>query len=567
MTNPPADETIPAPLATQVAEALGALESARAGARLWEKDFTLWKSDQQIGQHIQNRLGWLDSARALEPELRTLENFANEVRRQDFRHIVLLGMGGSSLTAQVLRTTFGNQPGFPELCVLDSTNPAAVLAVEQAIDVRQTLFVVASKSGTTQETLAQFHYFYNLLRAAKGEQAATQCFIAITDPGSALEASRFPFRQVFRNFPDIGGRFSALSYFGLVPATLMGIDVNALLDSALAMTTACGPDVPTRANPGLLLGAILGAAAKAGHDKLTLITSPAIASFGQWIEQLIAASTGKDGRGIVPILGEPLGAPAVYGTDRLFVYVRVDDDADPTQEAALAQLEAAGQPVVRLRLRNRYALGGECYRWEVATAIAGRLLTINPFDESDVQASKENTRRILGDFERQRRFTPPTPILTEGNVRVAATGALANALRGVNRLGAVSQAILSVAQPGDYLAMLAYLTPSAEIDTLLQQWRVALRDAGHLATTVGYGPRYLHSTGQLHKGGANNGIFLQLVGDVPDDLRIPDQRYTFGNLLHAQALGDYEALHSRGRRVARIELGPDARGALARIVV
>ena len=566
MTNPAAENAIPAPLSAQVDEALGTLDAARAGTKLWDKDFTLWKNDRQIGQKIMDRLGWLDIARVLEPELRNLTNFANEVRREEYSHVLLLGMGGSSLCPAVLCATFGKQPGFPELLVLDSTDPAAVLAMERTIDISHTLFVVASKSGTTLETLSHFNYFYNAVRSKKDEQAATQSFIAITDPGSSLDASRFPFRYVFRNPPDIGGRYSALSYFGLVPATLMGIDVDALLDAALAMTTACGPNVPTRQNPGLVLGAVLGAAAKMGRDKLTIIASPAINQVGLWIEQLIAESTGKDGHGIVPVANEPLGPSAVYGADRLFVYLRTEDQFDLAQDDAVAQLEAAGQPVIRLRLRNRYALGGEFYRWEVATAIAGYFLNINPFDEPDVQASKDATKRILTDFDRIGRFPALTPLLTDGTVRVVATGEMANALRGINRMDGLRRAILSLGKPGDYLAIMAYLQPTAEYNTLLQQWRVALRDVGHLATTVGYGPRFLHSTGQLHKGGANNGIFIQLVGDDRDDAPIPDQKYTFGNLIHAQALGDYEALQSHHRRVVRIDLGTDIRGALTKLI-
>jgi transaldolase/glucose-6-phosphate isomerase len=556
---------IPTALAAPTSAALQQLDAARAGARLWDKDYTFWKSDPAVGQKIVDRLGWVDIARVMEPELRNLANFANDVRMQGYTDVVLLGMGGSSLGPEVLAATFGKQAGFPALRVLDSTDPAALLATERAVDLNHTLFIVASKSGSTLETLSHFNYFYAVVKGLKGEQQAARDFIAITDPGSSLDASAFPFRHVFRNPPDIGGRYSALSYFGLVPAALMGIDVNALLDSALAMTTACGKDVPAAQNPGLVLGAILGAGAQQGRDKITIIASPPIATVGLWIEQLIAESTGKEGRGLLPVANEPLGVPQVYGTDRLFVYLRMEEGFDPAQDEALSKLEGAGQPVVWLRLANRYALGGEFYRWEVATAIAGHFLNINPFDEPNVQESKDNTKRILAEFERQGRFTPLTPLVTDGGVRVAATGDTANAVRGITSVMQLKSALLKVAKPGDYVAIMAYLPPTAENDALLQHLRVAFRDAGKVATTVGYGPRFLHSTGQLHKGGANNGIFLQITSDEADDVRIPDQKYTFGNLIHAQSLGDYEALQAHGRRVARVALGTDVRGGLAKL--
>ncbi len=555
---------IPAPLASFASPALATVQNA--GARLWDKDFTFWQSDPEIGRQIIDRLGWVDIARVMEPEVRDLENYANEIRLQGYDDVVVLGMGGSSLCAEVLRATFGPQPHFPTLHVLDSTDPAALLRLQSRINLPKTLFIVASKSGTTVETLSHFNYFYKALRSLLGEPRAAQHFIAITDPGSELDASRFPFARVFRNPPDIGGRYAALSYFGLIPAALMGLDLNALLASALTMTEACGPKTPADLNPGVVLGTILGTAATAaGRDKLTIVASPPIAAIGLWIEQLIAESTGKAGKGIVPIVNEPLGTPEVYGPDRLFVYLRTAEGFDPVQEDALAALEAADQPVVRLELPDRYALGGEFYRWEVATAIAGHFLGINPFDEPNVQESKENTRRILSEFDRSRRFPAFTPIFTDGGLRVIADGMTASHLRGISRLRDLPAALLRLAQPGDYLALMAYLAPTPETEAALQGWRGRLRDTGHLATTLGYGPRFLHSTGQLHKGGPNTAICVQITGEAREDVPIPGASYTFGNLIAAQSLGDFEALQARGRRVVRIELGSDITAGLARL--
>ncbi len=555
-----------APIEGDVAQALQALDQSRAGERLWSKDYTFWKDDPDVGVKIVDRLGWLDIARVMETVLSDLEQFANEVRLAGFAHAVLLGMGGSSLCPEVFSQTFGKQEGFPQLHVLDSTDPATILATERALDLPHTLFIVASKSGTTLETLSHFAYFYEKVKALRGEREAGAQFVAITDPGTPLEAlaSQRAFRAVFRNPSDIGGRYSALSYFGMVPAAVMGIDVSALIDSALAMTAACGPTHQAAQNPGLWLGAVLGAAYKNGRDKVTIITSPPIKTAGLWFEQLIAESTGKEGRGLLPVADEPLGSPDVYGNDRIFAYLRTDQGADPQQDAAIAALEKAGQPVVHISLPNLYALGGEFYRWEVATAIAGHFLGINPFDEPNVQESKDNTKRILTEYEGSRRLDQPPALFADGGVRVSADTKTANAASGATTLSQFyQQAVQQQARPGDYIAIMAYLQPTPENEALLQQLRVRLRDATHMATTLGFGPRFLHSTGQEHKGGANTGIFIQIVADDREDVPIPGQPYTFGTLIHAQSLGDYQSLQNHQRRVIRLNLGGDIRSGLA----
>jgi transaldolase / glucose-6-phosphate isomerase len=555
-----------APIQGDVDQALQALDQSRAGERLWNKDFTFWKDDRDVGVKIVDRLGWLDIARVMETVLSDLEQFANEVRVAGFTHAVLLGMGGSSLCPEVFSQTFGKQEGFPELHVLDSTDPATILATERALDLPHTLFIVASKSGTTLETLSHFAYFFEKVKAVRGEREAGAQFVAITDPGTPLEAlaSQRAFRAVFRNPPDIGGRYSALSYFGMVPATVMGVDVSAIIDSALAMTADCGPMHQAAQNPGLWLGAVLGAAYKNGRNKVTIITSPPIKTAGLWFEQLIAESTGKEGRGLLPVAGEPLGSPEVYGNDRIFAYLRTDQGADSQQDAAIAALERAGQPVVRISLPNLYALGGEFYRWEVATAIAGHFLGINPFDEPNVQESKDNTKRILNGYEQTRRLEQPQALFTDGGIRVSADAQTANSASGATVLSQFyQQALKQQARAGDYIAIMAYIQPTPENDALLQQMRVHLRDATHLATTVGFGPRFLHSTGQEHKGGANTGIFIQIVADDREDVPIPGQPYTFGTLIHAQSLGDYQSLQNHQRRVIRLDLGNDIRSGLA----
>jgi transaldolase/glucose-6-phosphate isomerase len=492
-----------------VSRRLGSFRQQEVLRRVWARDHTLWKPR---GDGIADRLGWLTVTDSMMEETDRLRRFARNLADEGYETAVLLGMGGSSLAAEVLYSTFGAPPGALSLKVLDTTDPATIQAVEEAVDLKRTLFIVASKSGSTIETVSHLAYFWKKL--ADGRH-----FIAITDAGTPLErlARERGFRKLFLNPPDIGGRYSALSYFGLVPAALIGADIDQLLDRAHEMLHACHYCVSPEENPGAWLGAVLGEGAVAGRDKLTLVLPAAISSFGCWVEQLIAESTGKDGKGIVPVEGEPLGEPEVYGDDRLFVAIG--------DHEGLPALERAGHPVVRLPYGEPLQLGAEFFRWEFATAVAGHVLDINPFDQPNVQEAKDTTARILqGD-------RPEEPV----------TGSLS--------------ALLEQVRPGDYIAIQAYLSRNADVEAQLQAARGRLRDRFRVATTVGYGPRFLHSTGQLHKGGPNIGVFIQVFDDDPVDLEIPSKPYTFGALKRAQALGDLESLRAHGRRVVRATLG------------
>jgi glucose-6-phosphate isomerase/transaldolase/glucose-6-phosphate isomerase len=439
-------------------------------------------------------------------------------------------MGGSSLCPDVLRNTFGATKGHPKLHVLDTTDPATILATRRKIQLSKTLFIVASKSGETTETLSHFAYFWDLVKS--GQQ-----FAAITDPGSGLEklAKDHKFRWIFPNPPDIGGRYSALSYFGLVPGALIGVDVEELLERAVEMASACADSVPVETNPGVWLGAVMGELALRGRNKLTLIASPKVATFGYWVEQLIAESTGKQGKGIVPVEGEPVGRPAVYGSDRLFVHIRMDSDA-PNRSATA--LEKAGQPVVTLTLRDKLDLGGEFLRWEIATSIAGSVLGIDPFDQPNVQESKDNTKRVLAQFK------------SKGKLPPAESVAAARARSGLKSLLARKKA-------GSYFAIMAYTARTPNSEAAISAIRTAVRDNTHMATTAGYGPRFLHSTGQLHKGGPKTGLFLQIVQQDKGDVPIPGQPFTFSILKQAQSLGDLQSLSSRKLPVLRVTLGKD----------
>jgi len=509
-------------------------------ARIWRRDHTLWKPDPT---EIADRLGWLDSPLQFQKELPGLEAFAREVRQQGVKDVVLLGMGGSCLAPEVLRQTFGDQPGHPRLHLLDSTVPAWVKAVTDAIDPATTLFLVSSKSGGTIETISFYKHFRALLDQRLGREAAGGHFVAITDPGTSLEhrARDEGFRHTFLNPESIGGRFSVLSYFGLVPSALAGLDIGRLLERAAAMRERCQPTVSLAENPGAWLGAVIGAQAVRGRDKLTLYTSPAISSFGLWVEQLIAESTGKEGKGIIPVAGEPLMRPEAYGGDRLFVYMRLESDDNQEMDAHVQRMASAGHPVVRLDLRDRYDLGGEFFRWEFAIAVAGMVLGINPFDQPNVQEAKDFTVGMLQDYQRQ--------------------GHLPRAPKTVS-----VERLLSQARPGDYLFVMAYLRQDPDIDRYLLAIRGAVMERYRIATGSGYGPRYLHSQGQVHKGGPGTGLFLMLTADHAQDVPIPGEPYSFGVLADAQALGDLQALVSRGRRVARVHLGRDPKGGVARLV-
>jgi glucose-6-phosphate isomerase/transaldolase/glucose-6-phosphate isomerase len=502
----------------------------QAVERVWSLDHTLWKPHPA---EIENRLGWLTVVDRMNDEAAALRAFAASVRDSGIRDVVLLGMGGSSLGPEVLRSTFKSEKGFPRLWVLDSTVPGWVRRVTDTINPSRTLFILASKSGGTIEVMSLFAHFWGVVSKTKGNRGGSQ-FIAITDPGTGLEklAGEHGFWRTFSNPPDIGGRYSVLSYFGLVPAALAGIDVGQLLHRAEAMAHRCRQPAPLEENPGAYLGAAMAAYANSGRDKVTLLTSPAIASFGLWAEQLLAESTGKEGKGLIPIAGEPIAKPDAYGSDRFFVYLRLKGDATQ-MDAHVAALERGGQPVVTLNLRDRFDLGAEFFRWEFATAIAGYLLHIHPFDQPNVQESKDNTARVLRQVERDGRLP---------------------AEEGLSPQEGIAQ-LAGQAAPGRYLAVLAYMAPLKEYERAIAALRKSFLTRYHLASTMGYGPRYLHSTGQLHKGGPDTGLFLQLVESMKPDVSIPGKPYTFGTLAQAQALGDLQSLQAHGRLAVRIDLG------------
>jgi glucose-6-phosphate isomerase len=528
----------------RVRAALEELAERRAVGRLWDRDATLWKSEPEHVRIIEDALGWLTVGDDVRSELGELAGFVDELREDGYTHAILLGMGGSSLAPEVLRKVFGVRDGYLDVRVLDSTDPAAVLALEAEMDLCCTLFIVSSKSGGTTET-ASFHaYFYDRLTELEGLHAGEH-FIAITDEGTSLqqEAIEQCFRAVFVNPSDIGGRYSALSFFGIVPAALMGIDLERLLEGASEVGVRCADDERLEENPGAVLGAAIGAFARDGRDKVTLIASPPIAPFGAWVEQLLAESTGKEGKGVLPVDLEPIGRPDEYGEDRLFVYLRLEGGTDELQEAGVAALTAAGRPVLTVRLSSEWELGGEFLRWEVATALAGALIGIDAFDQPNVQESKDNTKRLLEGYTESGALPEPPAGVTAA---VEAPG-----------LSAALDALLVQARAGDYVCLQAYVTPDSAAWAELERARLALRRRARLATTAGYGPRFLHSTGQYHKGGPNTGLYLQLVAADARDAPIPGQLYSFGTLKRAQAEGDLLSLRSHGRRVLRVELGAD----------
>lgn len=520
------------PFTDDVDRTLEKMADDRVVDRLWARDHSLWKPDPT---EIDNRLGWLTVLDRMKDEVGSIRTFTRSVRESGIRDVVLLGMGGSSLGPEVLRSAFGTVKGFPRLWVLDSTVPGWIRHVTKMIQPVRSLFIVASKSGGTVEVMSLFAHFWALVAKAKQGRGGAQ-FIAITDPGTGLEklATEHHFWQIFSNQPDIGGRYSVLSHFGLIPAALSGIDVGGLIARAEAMTQFCRPSTtPIGENPGAFLGAIMGSHALAGHDKITLMTSPKISAFGLWAEQLLAESTGKEGKGLIPIAGEPMGPATAYGSDRLFVYLRLKGDANQRSDKHAKALQQTGQPVVILDLKDRLDLGAEFFRWEFATAVAGHLLGIHPFDQPNVQESKDKTSLVLRETER--------------------TGALPTVLNLSPKAGLAR--LLAHAKTTGYLAILGYMTPSTQCERALAALRKAILVRHQLPTTTGYGPRYLHSTGQLHKGGPNSGLFLEGVESMTPDLPIPGKSYTFGTLAQAQAIGDLQSLLAHGREAVRINLG------------
>lgn len=533
--------------------------------KLWAKDASLWTNSDES-----NWLGWLDMTEKQLETIGHLKDIAQEIRREEFSHALLLGMGGSSLCPEVMQLTFGKHEGFPELHVLDSTDPAQVKTLEEKVDLANTIFIVSSKSGSTLEPNIFKQYFFERVKATIGAEQAGSRFIAITDPDSKMQrvAEGDNFRHIFFGLPSIGGRYSALSDFGMVPAAVMGVDVAAFLDCTKLMVDACKADEPGD-NPGVTLGAVLGAAANQGRDKLTIIPSPRIADLGAWLEQLLAESTGKEGKGIIPVDREHPGNPEDYGNDRVFAYLRLDSAPDEAQDAAVAALEHAGHPVVRISLADVYDLGQEFFRWEIATAVAGSIMGINPFNQPDVEASKIVTKELTSAYEATGKLPPEEAILEDDGIKLFTdeknAARLAEATGGDKTLNAYIKAHLDSVEAGDYVAFLAYVEMNKANEALVQMPRHAVRDNKKAATCLGFGPRFLHSTGQAYKGGPNSGVFLQITADDAADLPVPEQTYTFGVVKAAQARGDFQVLADRDRRALRVHLGADVNAGLERL--
>jgi transaldolase/glucose-6-phosphate isomerase len=532
--------------------------------KLWGRDASLW-----TGKDEAEWLGWLGITNGQLAHIQRLTRITEVAKSAGFSHVLLLGMGGSSLCPEVMKMTFGKISGFPELHVLDSTDPAQVKAFENKIDLKDTLFIVSSKSGSTLEPNIFKQYFFDRVSQLVGPKEAGQRFLAITDPGSKMQqvAERDGFRRVFFGWPNIGGRYSALSDFGLVPAAIMGVDVAKFLDRTEEMVYACMPSVPVEENPGVLLGTILGVAAnKFGRDKVTILTSPGIYDLGAWLEQLVAESTGKAGKGLIPIDREALGKPEVYGADRLFVYLRLSAAPDAAQDRSVEQLERTGHPVVRIAVEDPYDLGEEFFRWEIATAVAGSILGIHPFDQPDVEASKTATRKLTAEYEKNGVLPAEAPIFTGEGIKLFTddknAAALTKMANGNQTLAGYLKAHLNRLNPGDYFALLAYIEMNEAHERALQAVRHGVRDAKRVATCLEFGPRLLHSTGQAYKGGPNTGVFLQITCDDAVDLPVPGQKYTFGMVKAAQARGDFQVLLERERRALRAHLGADVAAGL-----
>jgi len=556
--------SLPESLAASVKTAIGDWQTAGKMKRLWSRDYSLWTGSDEA-----DWLGWLDIVEDQIAHPVELRNLGKEVWSAGFKDALLLGMGGSSLCPEVLRLTFGRIAGYPDLHVLDSTDPAQVKAFENKIDIARTLFIVSSKSGSTLEPNTFKQYFFELAKKAVGEDRAGSHFMAITDPGSKMQtvAEADKFRHIFFGRPSIGGRYSALSNFGMAPAAVIGIDTKKFLDRAQEMVRACGPDAPVEGNTGAVLGIILGSAAQNGRDKVTIATSPDISDLGAWLEQLLAESTGKVGKGIIPVDREELAAPVVYGNDRVFAYIHTDFATDAKTEAKLAALEKAGHPVVRISMADIYDLGAEFFRWEIATAVAGSIIGINAFNQPDVEASKIVTKKLTSQYEQTGSLPPEKPVVEDGAVKLFTdeknAAELAKAAGGDKSVAAYLRAHLGRIGAGDYFALLGYIQMNEEHEKQLQAVRHAVRDKKHVATCLGFGPRFLHSTGQAYKGGPNSGVFLQVTCDDALNLPVPEQKYTFGVVKAAQARGDFQVLAERGRRALRVHLGSDVNAGLA----
>lgn len=566
----PINETLNSSLGsyrTAVDATLLLAEQENVGRRIWEKDATLWKTEPAHQKIIANSMGWLTVAQEMIRAVDELTDFSRAIRiTRQVDHVMVCGMGGSSLCPEVLRQTFGRQNDFPELLVLDSTDPDAIAGFAKQIDLEKCLFVIASKSGTTTEPLAFHRHWYH--EVAKKSATPGSAFVAITDPGSQMAdtARREAFRRIFLNQPDIGGRYSALSYFGMAPAALMGLDVKRLLERAASMANVCRGEVSVTENPGAQLGAIMAESARAGRDKLTIITDASLSAVGLWVEQLIAESTGKEGQGIVPVVGERLVPVSQYGNDRLFISLAVGDLGDEAKSKFKA-LEDAGHPVVYRTLTDQYELGAEFFLWEFATAFAAWRLKINPFDQPNVQESKDATKELLEVFKKETKLPEQSAIAADEQLTVYGDDRLRSEIstNDSQLVGNVVQQHLRRTKPGDYVAMLAYVEETPEINEAIEALRAIVRRATNCATTTGYGPRFLHSTGQLHKGGPDSGVFIQLTAPDSTDLAVPGEQYSFSVLKEAQAQGDFESLLSHGRRAIRVDLGADVLSGLRKL--
>jgi len=557
--------TLPEALALAVTRAIDDWRSGDKVRRLWARDSSLW-----TGTDEEKWLGWLNILEEQIANQEKLQQLADDARKGGFSDILLLGMGGSSLCPEVFQKTYGRVDGFPKLHVLDSTDPAQIKAFQSSVDIAHTLFVVSSKSGTTLEPNIFKQYFFEQAKQTVGPDKAGSHFIAVTDPNSKMEqvARGDGFRHIFYGLPSIGGRYSALSNFGMVPAALMGMDTRKFLDRTNQMVQSCGRRVGVEENPGVMLGIILGTAAKSGRDKVTIVASPGISDLGAWLEQLLAESTGKQGHGIIPVDREELAAPELYGNDRIFAYARLETAPDSAQDAKVAALERAGQPVVRINIAEIYDLGQEFFRWEIATAVAGSIIGINAFNQPDVEASKVATRALTSEYEKTGKLPAEQPIVEDGQFELFTDARNAEALAQSAKQKTATEYLrvhLSRISPGDYFALLAYIQMNAQHETQLQTMRHTVRDTKKVATCLGFGPRFLHSTGQAYKGGPNSGVFLQITCDDAVDLPVPEQKYTFGIVKAAQARGDFQVLAERGRRALRVHISGDLKSGLDKL--
>jgi transaldolase/glucose-6-phosphate isomerase len=545
-------------LEDEIKSAYDCMDEKQAGMLLFAQDPYLWKAEPEQVKEIRHRLGWLNLPDNFTDRTERLIKFSLEIKNEGYTHAVLLGMGGSSLCSEVALETFGTKNGYLQLFILDNTDPAAILELEEKINIDKTIFIVASKSGNTEETLSFFHYFYERLKK-RGTYKPGNNFIAITDDGTPLVkiAEEFSFREVFLNNPDLGGRYSVLSDFGLVPMALMGIDIKALLGNAKQMENSCD-SIPASANPGISLGIVLGICQRHGRDKVTFVLSGSLSSFGYWVEQLLAESTGKDGLGLIPVNGELLGSPRVYNNDRVFVHMYLSSDNNDADEKRLKELETAGQVIVRINVADKIALGGEYYRWEIAVAIAGIVMGINSFDQPNVEESKKNTSQLLEGWRKDGTFKKASPLVKTDDISVY-SGKRIGKLDAdhYDSFGTFVKDFTEQARSGDYIALLPYFLITDNRMKMLQTWRQQMHNELKVATTLLNGPRYLHSTGQLHKGGPDTGLYILLVGDEEKELPIPGEKFGFETLHQAQALGDFRSLDEKGRRVIRIDLGKD----------